>query len=136
MLYGENIISAGKEKDNAFVLKQLIGGLKDEKRAYTTGAFSEKYMNNILGKDLNGLVAKSELNATLYGEAIKVLKQELRHTRLNQVKRFFGLKPNTAREQAVIMQEQASEAEKLSFAKVAKADSNSKVKAKLFENNK
>ena len=32
--------------------------------------------------------------------------------------------------------EDASEAEKLSFAKVAKADSNSKVKAKLFENNK
>lgn len=136
MLYGENIVSAGKEKDNAFVLKQLIGGLKDEKRAYTTGAFSEKYMNNILGKDLNGLVAKSELNATLYGEAIKVLKQELRHTRLNQVKRFFGLKPNTAREQAIIKQQQVTEVEKLDFAKVAKADSNSKVKAKLFENNK
>ena len=91
-------------------------------------------MNNILGKDLNGLVPKSELNATLYGEAIKVLKQELRHTRLNQVKRFFGMKPNTAREQAIIMQEQASEAEKLSFAKVAKNDSNGKIKEKIFEN--
>lgn len=60
------------------------------------------------------------------------LKKEL----LNQVKRFFGLKPNTAREQAIIKQQQVTEVEKLDFAKVAKADSNSKVKAKLFENNK
>ena len=135
MLYHENIISAGKEKDNAFVLKQLIGGLKDEKRAYTTGAFSEKYWNNLQGEDLKGLVSKSELNATLYGEAIKVLKQELRHTRLNQVKRFFGFKPNTAREQAIIKQQQVPETEKLSFAKVAKNDSNSKIKVKLFKDN-
>ena len=32
------------------------------------------------------------------------------------------------------MQEQAPEAEKLSFAKVAKNDSNGKIKEKLFEN--
>ena len=70
----------------------------------------------------------------LYENFVKVIDKELRHTRLNQVKRFFGSKPSAAREQAIIKQQQASEAEKLSFAKVTRDDSNSKIKAKLFEN--
>ena len=129
MLYGKNIISIGKEKDNAFLLKQLIGSLKDEKRAYTTGAFSEKYWNNLLGKDLNGLVSKADLNAVLYGEAVNVLKQELRHTRLNQVKRFFGVKPNNAREQAIIQEYEAERAQIQNFTKAIRGNLGKKVKA-------
>lgn len=130
MLYSKNIISIGEEKDNAFLLKQLIGSLKDEKRAYTAGAFSEKYWNNLLGKDLNGLLSKSELNASLYGEAVNVLKQELRHTRLNQLKRFFGLKPNNAREQAIVQEYETQQAQIQDFAKAIKG--NLGKKAKVF----
>ena len=129
-LYSKGILQVGKDKENAFILKNLRDVYKDESRSYKVGyEAAETFRGAKNPKRVNEIF-------NLYDNFVKVTDKELKHTRLNQVKRFFGFKPNTAREQAIIKQQQATEVEKLDFAKVAKADSNSKVKAKLFENNK
>lgn len=127
-LYSKGILQVGKDKENAFILKNLRDVYKDECRSYKVGYEAFETFNGTKNpKQVNEII-------NLYENFVKATNKELRHARLNQVKRFFGLKPNTAREQAIIMQEQASEAEKLSFAKVAKNDSNGKIKEKIFEN--
>lgn len=127
-LYSKGILQVGKDKENAFILKNLRDVYKDECRSYKVGYEAFETFNRTKNpKQVNEII-------NLYENFVKATNKELRHTRLNQVKRFFGLKPNTAREQAIIMQQQASEAEKLSFAKVAKNDSNGKIKEKIFEN--
>ena len=129
-LYSKGILQVGKDKENAFILKNLRDVYKDECRSYKVGYEAFETCRGVKNpKQVNEII-------NLYENFVKATNKELRHARLNQVKRFFGLKPSTAREQAIIKQQQATEVEKLDFAKVAKADSNSKVKAKLFENNK
>lgn len=127
-LYSKGILQVGKDKENAFILKNLRDVYKDECRSYKVGyeAF-ETFNGSKNPKQVNEII-------NLYENFVKATDKELRHTRLNQVKRFFGVKPNTAREQAIIKQQQVSETEKLSFTKVAKNDSNGKIKEKLFEN--
>lgn len=127
-LYSKGILQVGKDKENAFILKNLRDVYKDECRSFKVGYEAFETFNGTKNpKQVNEII-------NLYENFVKATNKELRHTRLNQVKRFFGLKPNTAREQAIIKQQQASEAEKLSFAKVAKNDSNGKIKEKIFEN--
>lgn len=129
-LYSKGILQVGKDKENAFILKNLRDVYKDECRSYKVGYEAFETFNGTKNpKQVNEIL-------NLYENFVKATNKELRHARLNRVKRFFGFKPNTAREQAIIKQQQVTEVEKLDFAKVAKADSNSKVKAKLFENNK
>mgnify|MGYP007085024886 CR=1 FL=1 len=72
----------------------------------------------------------------LYRDLVKVTGKELKHARLNQVRRFFGFKPNTAREQAIVQEYEAQQAAKLaeqaktsSFAKSIMGSTNRKVKA-------
>ena len=129
-LYSKGILQVGKDKENAFILKNLRDVYKDECRSFKVGyeAF-ETYNGTKNPKQVNEII-------NLYENFVKATNKELRHTRLNRVKRFFGMKPNTAQEQAIIKQQQASEAEKLSFTKVAKNDSTGKIKEKLFENKK
>lgn len=127
-LYSKGILQVGKDKENAFILKNLRDVYKDECRSYKVGYEAFETFNGTKNpKQVNEII-------NLYENFVKATNKELRHTRLNQVKRFFGLKPNTAREQAIIKQQQVSETEKLSFTKVAKNDSNGKIKEKLFEN--
>lgn len=127
-LYSKGILQVGKDKENAFILKNLRDVYKDEYRSYKVGyEAAETFRGAKNPKQMNEII-------NLYENFVKATNKELRHTRLNRVKRFFGMKPNTAQEQAIIKQQQASEAEKLSFTKVAKNDSNGKIKAKLFEN--
>lgn len=127
-LYSKGILQVGKDKENAFILKNLRDVYKDECRSYKVGYEAFETFNGTKNpKQVNEII-------NLYENFVKATDKELRHTRLNQVKRFFGVKPNTAREQAIIKQQQVSETEKLSFTKVAKNDSNGKIKEKLFEN--
>ena len=127
-LYSKGILQVGKDKENAFILKNLRDVYKDEYRSYKVGFEAAETFNGTKNpKQVNEII-------NLYENFVKATNKELKHTRLNQVKRFFGMKPNTAREQAIIKQQQVSETEKLSFTKVAKNDSNGKIKEKLFEN--
>lgn len=127
-LYSKGILQVGKDKENAFILKNLRDVYKDECRSYKVGYEAFETFNGTKNpKQVNEII-------NLYENFVKATNKELRHTRLNQVKRFLGMKPNTAREQAIIKQQQVSETEKLSFTKVAKNDSNGKIKEKLFEN--
>lgn len=127
-LYSKGILQVGKDKENAFILKNLRDVYKDECRSFKVGYEAFETFNGTKNpKQVNEII-------NLYENFVKATNKELRHTRLNRVKRFFGMKPNTAQEQAIIQQQQASEAEKLSFTKVTKNDSNGKIKAKLFEN--
>lgn len=127
-LYSKGILQVGKDKENAFILKNLRDVYKDECRSFKVGYEAFETFNGTKNpKQVNEII-------NLYENFVKATNKELRHTRLNRVKRFFGMKPNTAQEQAIIKQQQASEAEKLSFTKVAKNDSNGKIKEKLFEN--
>lgn len=129
-LYSKGILQVGKDKENAFILKNLRDVYKDECRSFKVGYEAFETFNGTKNpKQVNEII-------NLYENFVKATNKELRHTRLNRVKRFFGMKPNTAQEQAIIQQQQASEAEKLSFVKVAKNDSNGKIKEKLFENKK
>lgn len=127
-LYSKGILQVGKDKENAFILKNLRDVYKDECRSYKVGYEAFETFNGTKNpKQVNEII-------NLYENFVKATNKELRHARLNRVKRFFGMKPNTAREQAIIKQQQVSETEKLSFTKVAKNDSNGKIKEKLFEN--
>lgn len=127
-LYSKGILQVGKDKENAFILKNLRDVYKDEWRSYKVGYEAFETFNGTKNpKQVNEII-------NLYENFVKTTNKELRHARLNRVKHFFGFKPNTAREQAIIQQQQASEAEKLSFAKVVKDDSNGKIKEKLFDN--
>lgn len=127
-LYSKGILQVGKDKENAFILKNLRDVYKDECRSFKVGYEAFETFNGTKNpKQVNEII-------NLYENFVKATNKELRHTRLNRVKRFFGMKPNTAQEQAIIKQQQASEAEKLSFTKVAKNDSNGKIKEKIFEN--
>lgn len=127
-LYSKGILQVGKDKENAFILKNLRDVYKDECRSFKVGYEAFETFNGTKNpKQVNEII-------NLYENFVKATNKELRHTRLNRVKRFFGMKPNTAQEQAIIQQQQASEAEKLSFTKVAKNDSTGKIKEKLFEN--
>ncbi len=129
-LYSKGILQVGKDKENAFILKKLRDVYNDEYRSYKVGYEAFETFNGTKNpKQVNEII-------NLYENFVKATNKELRHTRLNRVKRFFGMKPNTAQEQAIIKQQQASEAEKLSFTKVAKNDSTGKIKEKLFENKK
>lgn len=129
-LYSKGILQVGKDKENAFILKNLRDVYKDECRSFKVGYEAFETFNGTKNpKQVNEII-------NLYENFVKATNKELRHTRLNRVKRFFGMKPNTAQEQAIIQQQQASEAEKLSFTKVTKNDSNGKIKEKLFENKK
>lgn len=129
-LYSKGILQVGKDKENAFILKNLRDVYKDECRSFKVGYEAFETFNGTKNpKQVNEII-------NLYENFVKATNKELRHTRLNRVKRFFGMKPNTAQEQAIIQQQQAPEAEKLSFTKVAKNDSNGKIKEKLFENKK
>lgn len=127
-LYSKGILQVGKDKENAFILKNLRDVYKDECRSYKVGYEAFETFNGTKNpKQVNEII-------NLYENFVKATNKELHHTRLNRVKRFFGFKPNTAREQAIIKQQQVTEVEKLDFAKVAKNDSNGKIKEKLFEN--
>lgn len=128
-LYAKGVLQVGKDKENAFILKYLKRVYEDEYRSYRVGneamtAFSSQKNSEVLNR-VNDL----------YRDLVNVTGKELKHARLNQVRRFFGFKPNTAREQAIVQEYEAQQAAKLaeqaktsSFAKSIMG-TNRKVKA-------
>ena len=102
ILYKDKIIEIGNDKQNNFVLKTLIGGLKDESRAYNAGAYVENLYRQSVPKTSQVATTRSEVIADIYDEAIQVMKKERKHIRRNRLKEFFGLKVNRKEEQEII----------------------------------
>lgn len=123
-LYAKGILQVGKDKENAFILKNLRDVYKDECRSYGVGY---EALETFTGQKNPEIVYKVQ---DLFKNFVKVTDKELQHTRLNQVKRFFGIKPNNAREQAIIQEYEAEQAQMQSLAKALK--SNLGKKAKVF----
>ena len=128
-LYAKGILQVGKDKENAFILKYLKRVYEDEYRSYRVG-------NEAMTAFSDSIMPERIIHVNdLYRDLVKVTGKELKHARLNQVRRFFGFKTNTAREQAIIQEYEAQQAAKL--AEQAKANnfaksvmgSNRKVKA-------
>lgn len=128
-LYAKGILQVGKDKENAFILKYLKRVYEDEYRSYRVG-------NEAMTAFSDSIMPERIIHVNdLYRDLVKVTGKELKHARLNQVRRFFGFKTNTAREQAIIQKYEAQQAAKL--AEQAKANnfaksvmgSNRKVKA-------
>ena len=74
--------------------------------------FKDKLDEEVVIEAKAGNNKAQEYLISKYENFVKATNKELRHARLNRVKRFFGFKPNTAREQAIIKQQQVLEAEK------------------------
>jgi hypothetical protein len=101
ILYGYNILEAGKNKANKYTIQLLKASIKDEKRAYSAGGSAERSWYDLCGTNPEGKANFSELNAMLHKDAVSVLNQELWHNRLNQLKEFFGITPSTKREDKI-----------------------------------
>ena len=102
MLYEKNVLEIGNDKQNNFVLKTAITGLKDESRAYNAGAYVEKLYRQGLQDGSHIATTKSEVVADIYDEAVQVMKTERRHIQKNRLKEFFGFKANRSKEQGII----------------------------------
>lgn len=113
-LYAKGILQVGKDKENAFILKYLKRVYEDEYRSYRVG-------NEAMTAFLDSIMPERIIHVNdLYRDLVKVTGKELKHARLNQVRRFFGFKTNTAREQAIIQEYEVQQAAKL--AEQAKAN--------------
>jgi hypothetical protein len=75
------------DKKNLKLLKALKFLLKDESRAYKVGGNIETKVF----PEINN-ITKSEMLAQYFDETIKVLTQEIKQERKNQLRQFFGLK--------------------------------------------
>lgn len=123
ILYAKGILQVGKDKENAFILKKLRDVYKDECRSYDVGYGA---LEAFTGQKNSEIIYKVQ---DLFKNFVKVTDKELQHARLNQVKRFFGLKPNNAREQAIIQEYEAQQAQIQDFAKAIRGNLGKKVKA-------
>lgn len=88
----EDVIIPGCDKKNSKILKAITLLFKDEANSYKAGGKAEKYFDMATGQRMQG-ETKSETFAKLYEETLPVLKSETRKQRLNNIKKFFGLKP-------------------------------------------
>ena len=88
----EDILIPGCDERNAKILQAMRLSLKDEANSYKIGGLAEKDYCRAKGIAYSG-DTKSETLSRLYDEANKVLKGETRRQRVNNIKRFFGLKP-------------------------------------------
>ena len=102
LLYEKDVLEIGNDKQNNFVLKEIIGGLKDESRAYNTGASVEKLYRQGLRDGSHIATTKSEVIADICDEAVQVMKKERIHIQKNRLREFFGLKANRSKEQEII----------------------------------
>lgn len=96
LLYSKGILKIGEDKKNARILKLLRKMYKDEVRSYTVQAQT----NKAFGQDSYANVY--EKFTENFKSLIKDIRQEEKHVRANRVRKFFGLKPDTAKEQEII----------------------------------
>ena len=88
----KDIVIPGCDKRNYKVLKGIRSALKDEANSYKIGGIAEKNYYNTSGITFSG-DTKAETISRLYDETAKVLRGEARRQWVNNIKRFFGLKP-------------------------------------------
>ena len=88
----KEIVIPGCDKRNYKVLNGIRSVLKDEANSYKIGGIAEKNYCNASGIAFNG-DTKAETVSRLYSETAKVLRGESRRQWVNNIKRFFGLKP-------------------------------------------
>lgn len=108
ILYEKKVLEIGNDKQNNLVLKSAIAGLKDESRAYNTGANVEKLYRQSLQDGSHIATTKSEIVADIYDEVVQVMKTERRHIQKNRLKEFFGLKANRSKEKEILDSFQSS----------------------------
>lgn len=122
-LYAKGILQVGKDKENTFILKYLKRLYEDEYRSYRVG-------NEAMSAFSGSIMQERIIHVNdLYRDLVKVTGEELKHARLNQVRRFFGVKPNTVREQAIIQEYEAERAQIQNFTKAIRGNLGKKVKA-------
>lgn len=102
ILYEMKVLEIGNDKQNNFVLKQLIPGLADESRAYNAGSAVEKFYKQTVENASQIGTTKSEVVADIYDEAVQIMKKERRHIQKNRLREFFGLKANRQAEQEIV----------------------------------
>lgn len=88
----KDIVIPGCDKRNYKVLNGIRCALKDEANSYKIGGIAEKNYYNTSGITFSG-DTKAETISRLYDETVKVLRGEARRQWVNNIKRFFGLKP-------------------------------------------
>ncbi len=89
LLYSKGILQVGKDKENMFILKVLRTGYRDEVRAYTTQAKT----NRAMGQKFHGKVY--DMVANEFNTLAKGIAQEVKNIRTNRIRSFWGLKPKT-----------------------------------------
>ncbi len=87
----QNILLPNCDKRNYKVLKIINAALKDESNSYKVGGLAEKSFYKTLGVEFSG-DTKSEALSKLYEEASSVVKEEAHKQKINNIKRFLGLK--------------------------------------------
>ncbi len=102
LLYTDRIIEIGNDKQNNFILKSLIAGLKDESRAYNAGAYVEDLCRQTAQNGSQAVITKSQIIADIYDETIRVMKNERKHIQSNRLKEFFGFKANRKIEKEIV----------------------------------
>lgn len=103
LLYSKGILTPGKDKENAYILKMLKKIYADEVRSYSVGFdASAKYAGTEVPAEAKNVIS-------LFDTLSKGAGEELNHVRLNQVKQTLGIKPDMSREQNIIRQSQERE---------------------------
>lgn len=92
-LYSQGVLKIGEDKNNARILKKLRNMFKHHANSAADDIkiYSDKYL-------VDDCIAELDR----YTSLINDIKQELKHVRKNRVRSFFGLKPNTAKEQEIV----------------------------------
>lgn len=89
LLYSKGILQVGKDKENRLILKNLRMAYKEEVRAYTIQAET----NRAMGQEFAGKVY--DMVANEFNTLTKGMAQEAKNIRINRIRSFLGMKPKT-----------------------------------------
>lgn len=89
LLYSKGILQVGKDKENRLILKMLRTAYKDEVRAYTIQAET----NRAMGQEFAGKVYDMVVNE--FNTLTKGVAQEAKNIRANRIRSFLGMNPKT-----------------------------------------
>lgn len=87
LLYSKGILQVGKDKENKLILKMLRTMYKDEVRAYSIQAET----NRAMGQEFAGKVY--DIVANEFKTLVNGVTQEAKNIRANRIRRFLGMRP-------------------------------------------
>jgi hypothetical protein len=90
-------LKIGEDKNNARILKALRHMFKDEMNSYAI----QSETNKIIGRPLSTKICGNR--SQNFKNMVSDLGQESKHISLNRIRKFFGLKPNIAKEQEIAL---------------------------------